>query len=129
MILPKYLTPARRKSRQPKHVPKATLEALTTRDGRVCAWSGVSNDTLVPQHRQGGMGGRSGKHRLSNLVWLTSEINGLIESDAEMQAEALMRGIKVSVHDDPLKIPVVYYDRRILLLDDDGAAISREVTE
>ncbi len=71
------------------------MRALEERDGRRSAWTGNEGETLVPQHRQGGMGGRKLKHRLSNVVWLGSEINGLIESDPRWQAEAVQRGIKI----------------------------------
>lgn len=100
--------------------PKALLRKLTERDGHRSAWTGDDVDTLVPQHRQGGMGGRKNKHRLSNVVWLESEINGLIESDAGWQAEALVRGIKVSLHDEPSHVPIEHAVHGRVLIDDDG---------
>ena len=80
-----------------KPTPKAALRKLEARDGHECAWHGVScgTDTLVPQHRQGGMGGSPLKHRLSNIVWLCSRMNGDIESDADLAMVARERGIKV----------------------------------
>jgi len=101
-------------------VPKRLLAALDARDAHVCAWTGIDTGRLVPQHRQGGMGGRKGKHRLSNLVWLDSLINGLIESDPVYQAEALRRGIKISLHADPLEVPVEHVIHGLVLLDDAG---------
>lgn len=101
--------------------PKALLKALEARDGHRSAWTGNDTDTLVPQHRQGGMGGRKNKHRLSNVVWLESDINGLIESDAEMQAEAIRRGIKVSGFDDPRHVPIVHAIHGRAFLGDDGS--------
>lgn len=107
--------------------PKPVLRALDERDGHVCAWHGVDGDetgercdpdTLVPQHRQGGMGGRRNKHRLSNVVWLDSLMNGLIESDAVLAAEARRRGIKISIHADPTRVPVAFPDGDFLLGDD-----------
>lgn len=103
------------------NTPKRLLKALDARDGHVCVWTGIDTGRLVPQHRQGGMGGRKGKHRLSNLVWLDSIINGLIESDATYQAEAIRRGIKISLHADPLKVPVRYADGRSRYLTDEVA--------
>ena len=105
-----------------KPTPKAALKAIDKRDGRECSWHGVACDleTLSPQHRQGGMGGRKGKHRLSNIVWLCSRLNGLIESDAKLAEEARQRGIKISLHADPTAIPVTYSDGRTWLLDDEG---------
>jgi hypothetical protein len=90
------------------------------RDGMRSAWTGNESETLVPQHRQGGMGGRRSKHRLSNVVWLESEINGLIESDPEMQAEAVRRGIKIGGWDDPELVPLTHAVHGRVVLFDDG---------
>jgi len=119
MIRPKYEAQPRR-VRQSRHVPKSVLAALTERDGHRSAWTGADVDTLVPQHRHGGMGGRKNKHRLSDLVWLESDINGLIESDAAWQAEALARGIKISLHADPEFVPVTHAVHGPVRLDDAG---------
>ena len=100
--------------------PKAVLKALDARDGHVCAWYGVDTGRLVPQHRQGGMGGRRGKHRLSNVVWLDSLLNGMIEADADLQAKARRLGIKVSLHADPSSVPVKHAVHGWVFLDDDG---------
>lgn len=105
-------------------VPKRLLAALDVRDGHVCAWTGIDTGRLVPQHRQGGMGGRKGKHRLSNLVWLDSFINGLIESDPTYQAEAIRRGIKISGFADPLEEPVEHVVHGCVRLDDAGSVRS-----
>lgn len=107
--------------------PKALLKALEARDGHVSAWTGDDCPELVPQHRQGGMGGRRGKHRLSNLVWLESAINGLIESDPEWQAEAVRSGIKVSGFDEPSHVPIVHAVHGTVLLSDDGGVHGQEV--
>lgn len=101
--------------------PKPLLKALNVRDGHRSAWTGDDVDTLVPQHRQGGMGGRRNKHRLSNVVWLESDINGLIESDPVWQAEALARGIKISGFDDPRHVPILHAVHGRALLGDDGS--------
>jgi hypothetical protein len=101
-------------------VPKRLLDALDKRDGHVCSWTGIDTGRLVPQHRQGGMGGRKDKHRLSNLVWLDSLINGLIESDPVYQAEAIDRGIKISLHADPTAIPVTHIVHGRVFIDDAG---------
>ncbi|NII42274.1 hypothetical protein E9228_002932 [Curtobacterium flaccumfaciens] len=100
--------------------PAPLLAALEARDGRRSAWTGNESDTLVPQHRQGGMGGRRSKHRLSNVVWLESSINGEIEADPEMQAEAVRRGIKIGGHDDPELVEVRHAVHGLVLLRDDG---------
>lgn len=106
--------------------PLPVRRAMDKRDGHVCAWTGEDTDRLVPQHRQGGMGGRAGKHRLSNVVWLDSIINGLIESDSRMQAEALRRGIKISLHADPEKEPVEHAVHGRVYLKDDGSIDKQE---
>lgn len=117
---PKITTRTRK---QPAHVPPKTLVALERRDGHRSAWTGDDVPTLVPQHRHGGMGGRRGKHRLSVLVWLESDINGLIESDADYQAEAIRRGIKISLHADPTLVPVLHAVHGLVVLSDDGAVV------
>ncbi len=66
------------------------------------------------------MGGRRNKHRLSNVLWLCSITNGLIESDSQMASEARDRGIKISLHANPETIPVHYPDKRVFYLNDDG---------
>lgn len=106
-----------------KTTPKKTLVDLEERDGRRCAWTGEESDTLVPQHRQGGMGGRKDKHQLSNVVWLTSIRNGLIESDPAAQAEAVRRGIKISGFADPRTIPIIHAVHGEVWLTNDGRAV------
>lgn len=105
--------------------PKALLRALDKRDGHRSAWTGVEyhpgpDDILVPQHRQGGMGGAKSKHRLSNLVWLESWLNGLIEDNATHANEARRRGIKISIHDNPQLEPVIHAVHGRVTLDDLG---------
>lgn len=87
-------------------VPKPILRAMTIRDGHRSAWTGNDDETLVPQDRGNrGMGGRS-VYELANYVWLESEINGLIESDAKWAAEARRRGIKISRFSDPRLVAI-----------------------
>ena len=108
--------------------PKALLKSLDHRDGRRSAWTGVENDpTLVPQHRQGGIGGRKDKHRLSNVVWLESSLNSLIESDPEYAREARRRGIKISNFVDPEHVPILHAVHGLVLLTDGGLVIAQEV--
>lgn len=101
--------------------PARTLRELDRRDGHVCAWYGTDTGRLVPQHRQGGAGGRRDKHRLSNVVWLDSILNGLIEADAAYQAEARRRGIKISLHADPEQEPIEHAVHGRVFLHDDGS--------
>lgn len=100
--------------------PQSVLRAVTARDGHQSAWTGDDSETLVPQHRQGGMGGSPTKHRLSNVVWLESHTNGDIESDPAMQAEAYSRGIKVSRFVDVAAVPILHAVHGWVLLDDEG---------
>jgi len=100
--------------------PRETLMMLDDRDGHRSAWTGNDVDTLVPQHRVGGMGGSPSKHLASNVVWLESDINGFIEADVEWQREAFRRGIKVSRFQDPAVVPIEHAVHGRVLLDDEG---------
>ena len=104
--------------------PKTLLKALDTRDGHRCAWhppGECNTETLTPQHRANrGMGGRKSLNRLSNLVWLCSEMNGLIESHAGVAREALERGIKISSHAEPSAVRIRHAVHGLVVLDDDG---------
>lgn len=102
-------------------VPKKLLAGLDARDGHRCAMCGTESDTLVPHHRANrGMGGRKSLDRLSNLVWLCSGENGLVESDPEMAAIARAKGIKISSHDEPSFVPIHHAVHGRVLLDDYG---------
>jgi hypothetical protein len=101
-------------------IPKAILRAMTARDGHRSAWTGADVDTLVPQDRGNrGMGGRS-VYDLANYVWLESDINGLIESDATWAAEARERGIKISRFADPRLEPIKHAVHGDVFLDNQG---------
>jgi len=104
--------------------PNALLKALDVRDGRVCAWHWVGAcdvETLVPHHRANrGHGGRPSLNRVSNLVWLCSAVNGLIESDAEWATSARLWGIKISSHADPVTVPIHHAVHGRVFLSDDG---------
>lgn len=113
----------------PRSVPKAVLRALEARDGHRSAWTGEDVPELVPQHRQGGMGGRIDKHQLSNLVWLESGLNGEIESNADKQAEAVRRGIKISGFADPRLVEVDHAVHGLCYLTNDGRATSDPIPE
>jgi len=107
--------------------PKALLKALDLRDGRVCAWHGVScgEDTLSPHHRANrGAGGRPSMNRLSNLVWLCSHWNGLIESNADAAQVARDRGVKISSFAEPSRERIRHAVHGLVLLADDGSVSS-----
>ena len=98
-------------------VPKAQLKLLADRDGFVCVWSAATTDRLIPQHRQGGMGGRPDKHRPENLLWLDSILNGEIEADADLAEIAKAYGIKVPIWvKDVAAVPVFYAAERAWFL-------------
>ena len=95
--------------------PKKTLAIIDRRDAswaRTCVMTGVQSDRIVPQHRQGGMGGRADKHRPANVLWLDSILNGQIEDDAVLADVAILRGVKISLHADPELIPVYFQSDR-----------------
>lgn len=92
-----------------RHVPTTHLRTLEARDGRRCVITATEGERLIPQHRQGGMGGRPDKHRLPNLLWLDSILNGHIESDATWQASAKAWGVKVPIWvTDVTRVPVFF---------------------
>src|SRR5690554_6182181 len=94
-------------AKSPREVSAPLLRAMEERDGLVCAWHGpeCGTETLVPHHRVNrGMGGRRSLNRLSNLVWLCSIVNGLIESDPEWADRARNLGVKLSGHAEPTKV-------------------------
>lgn len=105
-------------------LPKRLLRALDKRDGHRCAWhweGGCDTATLVPHHRANrGMGGRPSLDRLSNLVWLDSRTNGLIECDPVWAEAARKRGIKISGHSEPAEVAIVHAAHGRVLLGDDG---------
>lgn len=109
--------------------PAWLRRALDERDGHVCAWHGVDERsglceprTLVPHHRQGGMGGSPSKHRLSVVVWLCSRANGEIESDPDLQRVAVERGFKTG-HVEPAGVPIEHQVHGRVLLADDGSVV------
>lgn len=110
--------------------PRALLRALDERDGHTCAWHGADGrsdvcrpGTLVPQHRLGGMGGSATKHRLSVVVWLCSETNGLIESDPLMQQAAYLWGFKLRGDVDPQEAQILHAVHGPCRLRDDGTVV------
>lgn len=110
-------------------VAKRLLRALDARDGHVCAWHGPTcdPDTLVPHHRSNrGMGGDRSKNRLSNLVWLCADTNGLIESDAEWAERARNLGIKLSLHDRPEAALIDHATHGPCWLDDMGGVLTQK---
>lgn len=111
--------------KRPRHNPgisSALMAALLERDGHRCAWAGMEGEDLVPHHRSNrGMGGDRSKNRLSNIVFLPSLVNSLLESDPSWQAEAKRRGIKISGFANPELTPIQHSVHGWVLLGDDGS--------
>jgi hypothetical protein len=95
------------------------FQPFVERDGGRCLHCGTT-EGLVPQHRQGGMGGGRMKNRASNVITFCGAYNGAIESSAEQAEIARAHGWKLRPGDDPLTRPV--FDRMAgewYFLDDD----------
>lgn len=89
---------------------RTLLAALTARDGHLCAYCGIDDDTLVPHHRANrGVGGRKSLDRIAALLWLCFKCNGDAESDADTAASMRQLGIKISSHATPELVPVTRY--------------------
>lgn len=78
-------------------------------------------ETYVPQHRKNrGLGGSKLLDTPSNIIVMCSELNGLIESNADLAAQAEQFGWKLKRWQDPAETPV--FDRATgewSLIDDD----------
>lgn len=73
-----------------------------------CVHCGVV-DTAIPHHRANrGMGSMKSLNRPSNIIVMCSEVNGLMESDAEWATRARDFGWKISKHSNPEFEPVYY---------------------
>ena len=81
--------------------PKEFAKFLA-RDGH-CYHCGISDDTLIIQHRIGrGFGGKNAKaDQVANKIVLCSEINGLMESDVDAQQLAYTYGWKLGQWQEP----------------------------
>jgi hypothetical protein len=77
------------------------------RDFGHCCHCGVEDDTLIPQHRSNrGMGSVKSRNADANIIVMCSAFNGLIESDAAAQAEAIRFGWKLQSWDNPELVPI-----------------------
>jgi 5-methylcytosine-specific restriction endonuclease McrA len=93
------------------------FKKLLERD-QVCQHCGVSDDTLIPQHRiNRGMGGSKLLDRPSNLVLLCSNYNGLIESNSGQAEFARKMGLKLSKWENTTEVPI-FFAGQWYLLDD-----------
>lgn len=62
--------------------------------------------------------------RLSNLIWLCSHMNGLIESNADAAQVARDRGVKISSFAEPSRERIRHAVHGLVLLADDGSVSS-----
>lgn len=83
------------------------FEKYLKRDFYRCYHCGISDNTLVPQHRLGrGMGGSKVRDVPSNIITLCSDQNGRIESNAIAASRARRLGWKLESWQDPTLTPV-----------------------
>ena len=89
---------------------------------RHCYHCGITDDTLIPQHRAGrGMGGVKSRNNTANIIVLCSFANGLLESDAKFAELGRERGWKLNSWQEPTTTPVWdVFNACWWLLDDRG---------
>lgn len=85
---------------------------------RSCYATGVSGETLIPQHRCGGMGGNR-RETPAAIITFDAVTNNLIETDSWWQKQAYRNGWKLHSHLDPTTTPVWHRRRGWLMLDDE----------
>ena len=86
---------------------KKEFNKYLIRDLGRCYHCGITNDTLVPQHRKGrGMGGSKARNVPSNIITFCSEHNGRIEANAIAKAKAKRLGWSLDSWQDPKTFPV-----------------------
>jgi hypothetical protein len=97
------------------------FQSYLERDRQSCVHCGMSDATLIPQHRKNrGMGGSKTRDVPSNIVVMCSKLNWLIEADATWAIIAKERGWKLESWQDPLDTPVYYaHDGKYYILDND----------
>jgi hypothetical protein len=79
---------------------------ILDRQGGVCPHCGTT-EGLVPHHRKNRkMGGSRRLEVPSNVLAVCSQLNGLMESDAQTAEWARGRGWKLRNHDDPASTPI-----------------------
>ena len=87
-------------------VTKKEFAKFLARDGH-CYHCGVSDDTLVPQHRRNrGMGGSQSRSNASNVVVVCSHSNGMFEASEAASKTAQRYGWKLRAGQDSLTTPV-----------------------
>lgn len=98
---------------------KKQFDKYLRRDGGGCLHCG-NKETAIPQHRANRkMGGSKLLDKPSNIIAFCSEMNGLIESDAETAQLARQYGWKLDSWQEPSLEPVWYAtEGRWYLLDD-----------
>lgn len=108
------------------------FQSYLIRDRQRCVHCGVSDDTLIPQHRKNrGMGGSKARDVPSNIIVMCSSFNFLIEADSNWAIIAKNRGWKLESWQDPLDTPVYYahYDKYYVLDNEFHKTEAREETD
>ena len=98
---------------------KKEFDKFLARD-RHCYHCGISDETLVPQHRRNrGMGGSKRLNNASNIVVVCSQSNGLFESHSGAAMAAEKYGWKLRAGQESINTPVFdAYEGIWYLLDD-----------
>ncbi len=99
---------------------KKEFDKFLARD-RHCYHCGVTDETLVPQHRRNrGMGGSKSLSNASNIVVVCSESNFMFEASEWASTVAQEFGWKLRAGQDSLAVPVYdAYEGVWYYLDDD----------
>jgi hypothetical protein len=107
---------------------KREFNKYLKRDQGRCYHCGITDDTLVPQHRQGrGMGGSKLRDVPSNIITFCSDFNQRIEDNHISSLKAKRMGWKLESWEDPQTTPVLdMSSQEWFLLSDD---YTREITQ
>ena len=107
---------------------KREFNKYLKRDQGRCYHCGITDDTLVPQHRQGrGMGGSKLRDVPSNIITFCADYNQRIEDNHISSLKAKRMGWKLESWEDPQTTPVLdMSSQEWFLLSDD---YTREITQ
>lgn len=86
-------------------IQKTLVRKIIERDN-CCPHCGAVEAISIHHRKNRGMGGSKKLDYPANLMVLCSQLNSLIEADAEWRRKALTFGWKLSPWDDPLFVPV-----------------------
>jgi hypothetical protein len=102
-----------------RSMTKKEFEKYLQRD-RGCWHCGLTDDTLIPQHRKNRQAGGKNKaaEQPSNIIVLCSQANGLLESNANFAELGRKLGWKLRSHESPTEVPIFGHGGWWLLNDD-----------